>query len=69
MVHFRLLRRLPQRKVVLRDSIRGKYLLEFRLTFFLIRIDSAYMRQAVYTTARFGIFTNLSDTLKQRNGG
>ena len=27
------------------------------------------MRQAVYTTARFGIFTNLSDTLKQRNGG
>lgn len=28
-------------------------------------IDSALMRQAVYTTARFGIFLNLSDYMKQ----
>lgn len=27
------------------------------------------MRQAVYTTARFGIFNNLSDYLKAKNGG
>jgi solute carrier family 25 oxoglutarate transporter 11 len=27
------------------------------------------MRQAVYTTARFGIFLNLSDYLKRKNGG
>lgn len=33
-------------------------------------IDSAYMRQAVYTTARFGLFLNLSDYVKQnKNGG
>mmetsp|Transcript_33210 Transcript_33210/g.50909 ORF Transcript_33210/g.50909 Transcript_33210/m.50909 type:complete len:267 (-) Transcript_33210:30-830(-) len=32
-------------------------------------IDSAYFRQAVYTTARFGIFLNLSDYLKRKNGG
>jgi solute carrier family 25 oxoglutarate transporter 11 len=32
--------------------------------------DAAIMRQAVYTTARFGIFLNLSDYVKnQRNGG
>jgi solute carrier family 25 oxoglutarate transporter 11 len=27
------------------------------------------MRQAVYTTARFGIFLNLTDYVKQKNGG
>lgn len=27
-------------------------------------IDSAYMRQAVYTTARFGLFLNFSDYVK-----
>lgn len=32
-------------------------------------IDSALMRQAVYTTARFGIFLNLSDYVKQQNNG
>lgn len=32
-------------------------------------IDSAYMRQAVYTTARFGIFLNLTEYVKQKNGG
>jgi hypothetical protein len=33
-------------------------------------IDSAYMRQAVYTTARFGLFLNFSDYVKnQKNGG
>ena len=33
------------------------------------RIDSAYMRQAVYTTARFGIFLNLTEYVKQKNDG
>lgn len=27
------------------------------------------MRQAVYTTARFGIFLSLSDYLREKNGG
>lgn len=31
--------------------------------------DSALARQAFYTTTRFGVFLNLSDYLKQRNGG
>jgi solute carrier family 25 oxoglutarate transporter 11 len=31
--------------------------------------DSAIMRQAVYTTARFGLFLNISDHLKQKNNG
>ena len=32
-------------------------------------IDSALMRQAIYTTARFGIFLNLSDYFKRKNNG
>jgi solute carrier family 25 oxoglutarate transporter 11 len=31
--------------------------------------DSAIARQAFYTTTRFGVFLNLNDYLKQRNGG
>jgi solute carrier family 25 oxoglutarate transporter 11 len=27
------------------------------------------MRQAFYTTARFGIFLNMQDYLKRKNGG
>ena len=32
-------------------------------------IDSAYMRQAVYSTARIGLFYNITEYMKQRNGG
>jgi len=32
-------------------------------------IDSALMRQAVYTTSRFGLFLNISDYLRRKNGG
>lgn len=31
--------------------------------------DSAIMRQAFYTTTRFGVFLNLNEYLKQRNKG
>lgn len=31
--------------------------------------DSALMRQAFYTTTRFGVFLNLSEYLKQKNKG
>jgi solute carrier family 25 oxoglutarate transporter 11 len=33
------------------------------------RLDSALMRQAIYTTARFGIFLNMQDYLKSRQEG
>ena len=32
------------------------------------RIDSALLRQAVYTTLRLGIFFSLNDMIKQRKG-
>lgn len=32
-------------------------------------LDAALMRQAFYTTARFGIFLNLQDWMKRKNGG
>lgn len=35
----------------------------------LIRLDSALLRTAVYTTLRIGIFFSLSDLLKERKGG
>lgn len=31
--------------------------------------DAALMRQAFYTTTRFGVFLNLNEWLKERNGG
>jgi len=31
--------------------------------------DSALARQAFYTTSRFGVFLNLSEHLKAKNGG
>ena len=48
------------------DSIRGK---EQLYSDYFDRLDSALMRQAVYTTARFGLFLNFQDYLKKKNGG
>jgi hypothetical protein len=49
----------------LKHSTRGKSNNQIHL----FRIDSAYMRQAVYSTARIGIFLNLTEYIKEKNGG
>lgn len=36
---------------------------------FYAGLDSAYMRQAFYTTTRFGVFLNLNEYLRERNNG
>lgn len=55
-----------QRASELAASTKGKY--NAVLTN-LCRIDAALMRQAVYTTSRFGIFLSLNDYLRKKNNG
>jgi solute carrier family 25 (mitochondrial oxoglutarate transporter), member 11 len=55
-----------QRALELPASTKGKY---HGVLTNLYSIDSALMRQAVYTTSRFGIFLTLSDYLRKKNNG
>ena len=50
-------------------STKGKAAKSDRLTNFQFSIDSALLRQAVYGTARLGIYFNLSESAKKSNNG